>query len=510
MKSVPKQNSITPEPRLLSNATLDQLPKLVAIPGYDRHKVTAGIVHIGVGSFHRAHEALFVDRCLHLSGQQEWGIIGVGLGEGEQKVEKARAITSQDGLYTLVEYASDGGIEARVVGSILDYLYAPLQAETVLDRLSRQSTRIVSLTITEGGYNIDETTGRFSLATPAIQQDLTSPHQPRTAFGYIVESLARRRAAGLGGFTVLSCDNLRSNGVVARKAIMGFAEARDAELAAWINQTVSFPNSMVDRIAPTVGPAEKRRANEFTGIEDATPVIAESFIQWVLEDKFVAGRPSFEQVGVEMRDDVERFEAIKGRLLNASHMMLSYPALMCGYRLVDAALQEPVIANYLNVFMEDDVIPLVEGPVGVSLQAYRRQVLERFSNPAIGDQLLRIAHNGVAKLPTFLSETLTQLLSRGGNFERVAVCLASFERYLTGRDSSNTSLVVEEPHLTDRDRSLLKSDDPLAVLKLSPFETLGLFLNEAFKEVFLTTQKRLAQDGPMAALAFAANARGPK
>jgi mannitol 2-dehydrogenase len=509
MHSVPKQDG-SHERRSLSNATVNQLPKLVAVPGYDRCKVAAGIVHIGVGSFHRAHEALFVDRCLHLPGQEHWGIIGVGLGEGKQKVEKARAIKSQDGLYTLIEYASAGGIEARVVGSILDYLYAPLQTETVLDRLAHQNTRIVSLTITEGGYNIDEATGEFSLANPVIQQDLASPHQPRTAFGFIVEGLARRRAAGLGGFTVLSCDNLRGNGAIARKAILGFAEVRDAQLAEWIDQSVSFPNSMVDRIAPTVGPAEKRRANEFTGIEDAAPVIAESFIQWVLEDKFVAGRPSFQRVGVEMRDDVERFEAVKGRLLNASHMMLSYPALMCGYRLVDEALQESVIASYLIAFMEDDVIPLIEGPVGVSLLAYKHQVLERFSNPAVGDQLLRIAHNGIVKLPTFLSKTLTQLLSRGGNFERVALCLASFEHYLTALDSSDMSLVKEEPHLTDRDRSLIGSNDPIAILKLSAFETLGLFSSGAFKESFLMARRRLNQDGPIAALTFAANARGPR
>jgi mannitol-1-phosphate/altronate dehydrogenase len=510
MKSVPEQaNGSTQRPRL-SNATIGRLPEHVAIPDYDRHKIAAGIVHIGVGSFHRAHEALFVDRCLHLPGHDKWGIIGVGLGEGEQKVEKARAIKSQDGLYTLIEYASDGGIKTRVVGSILDYFYAPSQTEGVLDRLAHRNTRIVSLTITEGGYNIDEVTGTFDLSNSAVLHDLAVPHRPRSAFGFIVQGLARRRAAGLGGFTVLSCDNLRSNGAIARKAILGFAEAHDAELAEWIDQFVSFPNSMVDRIAPTVGSAEKLRANRLTGIDDATPAIAESFLQWVLEDKFVAGRPGFDQVGVEIRDDVESFEAIKGRLLNASHMMLSYPALMCGYRLVDEALREPVIVRYLDAFMEDDVIPLIKGPVGVSLQAYKRQVLERFSNPAIGDQLLRIAHDGIAKLPTFLSKTLTQLLSRGGNFERVALCLASFERYLTGQDYSSASLTVEEPHLTDLDRSLIGSTDPIAVLRLAPFRALGLFSNEAFTKVFQIAKRRLADEGPTAALAFAANARGAK
>jgi len=505
-----RQNQGSGEETPLSNATLDRLPKTVAIPGYDRAKISAGIVHFGVGNFHRAHEALFVDRCLHLSGQEGWGIVGVGLGEGIDKQAKARVVKAQDGLYTLTEYAPDGSVEMRVIGALLDYFYAPSEAEAILNRLAHPDTRIISLTITEGGYNIDESTKEFVLANPAVQRDLAEPRHPRTAFGFIVEGLARRRSTGLGGLTVLSCDNLRSNGVVAHRAIGSFARARDEALAAWIENFVSFPNSMVDRIAPTVGGEEKRRANELTGIADATPVVAESFIQWVLEDNFVAGRPAFDQVGVEMRNDVERFEAIKGRLLNASHMMLSYPALACGYRFVDEALREPAVAAYLDAFMEVDVIPLIEAeaPTGVSLQAYKLQVLSRFSNPAMGDQLLRIAHNGVAKLPIFLSKTLTQLLSRGGAFERVALCLASFERYLIGRDCNEKALVVDEPHLMDHDRRLLGSGDPLAVLKLSPFEALELPSSEAFKEAFLQARRRLANEGPIAALAFAASARG--
>jgi len=488
----------------LSSATVAHLPDTVAIPAYDRRAVSTGIVHIGVGNFHRAHQALYIDRCLHLPGQHGWGIVGVGLGDGPDKRDKARAFTAQNGLYTLTEYAPDGGVETRVIGALLDYLHAPTQTEAVLDRLAHPNTRIVSLTITEGGYNLDEATGAFVLSTPAVRRDLADPHRPRTAFGFIVEALARRRAAGLGGFTLLSCDNLRSNGRVARKAVLSFAKARDEDLAAWIDTAVRFPNSMVDRIAPTVSPEERRRVNERTGIEDALPVIAESFIQWVVEDTFIAGRPALDRVGVQLRDDIERFEAIKGRVLNASHMMLSYPALLCGYRLVHEAMGQPAIAAYLEAFMDADVIPLIEGPEGVSLQAYKRHILERFANPAIGDQLLRIAGNGVAKLPIFLSTTLAQLVERGGGYARVALCLACFARYLTGRDLQGGPLVVDEPLLTDRDRALLASGDPLAVLRLSAFAALGLSSSAAFKDAFLAARARLAAEGPMAALAFAA------
>lgn len=490
----------------LSDATLQQLPAGVTVPSYDRSGVTAGIVHIGVGNFHRAHQALYVDRCLHLPGHEHWGIVGVGLGDGADKIEKARAIRSQDMLYTLTEYASDGRVEVQVIGAIIGYLHAPSNLEAVLARLAQPETRIVSLTITEGGYNIDQATGEFDLANIDVRRDLATPARPRTAFGVIVEGLARRRAAGTGGFTVLSCDNLRGNGAVCRTAILGFAQARDAALAAWIEASVSFPNSMVDRIAPTVGPEERRRANALAGIDDATPVIGESFIQWVIEDRFIAGRPAFDKVGVQLRDDVEQFEAIKGRMLNASHMMLSYPALMCGYRLVDEAMRQPVVSRYLEAFLDKDVIPLVEGPVGVSLHDYRSMVLERFANPAVGDQLLRIAQNGVAKLPVFLTKTLMQLLAQEGPFERTAHCLASFAIYLGGRDLNGGTLAVDEPLLTDRDRDMLASGDPLAVLKLSPFETLDLATQEGFQAAFFEARRRLAEDGPLAALAFAAAA----
>ena len=490
----------------LSNATLVEVPSHVSRFGYDRSRLRPGIVHIGVGNFFRAHEALYVDRCLHLPGQEAWAIVGVGLGDGPGKKEKAEAIRSQDGLYTLTEYSPDGTVSTRVIGSLIEYLHAPAETEAVFDRLASPDTRIVSLTITEGGYNIDETTKEFVLAEQSVQHDLTHSTTPKTAFGFIVEGLARRCVNGLNGLTVLSCDNLRSNGDVARTAVLAFARARDATLASWIEEHVSFPNSMVDRIAPSVGRAERARANAQTGVEDETPVIGESFTQWVMEDEFIAGRPAFDQVGVQLRNDVEKFEAIKGRLLNASHMMLSYPALMCGYRLVDEALRQPAIAAYLDAFMDKDVIPLLKGPDGVSLEDYKRQILERFANPAIGDQLLRIAQNGIAKLPVFLSKTLSELLDRGGAFERVALCLACFEHYLHGHDLQGSTFPVDEPHLTTEDKALLQSQDPLAVLKLSPFKALQLFADDVFIKAFLAARKHLASRGPVAALRFAAEA----
>ncbi|PVE50613.1 mannitol dehydrogenase family protein [Rhizobium rhizogenes] len=488
------------KPTTLSNETLTKIAAPVRTPRYDRSKVSAGIVHIGVGNFFRAHEALYVEKCLELPGQQTWGIVGVGLGDGADKKAKVEAVNSQDGLYTLTEFAPDGAASVRVVGSLLKFLHGPSSPKKVLEQLASPETKIVSLTITEGGYNIDEATNEFVLSNADVQHDLANPQQPKTAFGFIVEALAARKSSGLNGFTVLSCDNLRSNGKVAKKAVVAFARARSPELAQWIEANVSFPNSMVDRIAPSVGPAEVQKVNQLSGIQDLTPVTGETFSQWVVEDEFIAGRPAFEQVGVELRDDVEMFEAMKGRLLNASHMMLSYPALMCGFRIVDEAMREPAVVDYLSTFLEKDVMPIVEGPRGVDLNEYKRNIIARFENPAIGDTLIRIANNGAAKLPIFLSKSLGIVLGQGGMYERFALCFAAFEQYLKGSDVSGGALSVDEPNLTADDKALLSSSDPLAVMKISAFAPIGLAENEAFVTVFSDMKKRLHRDGAIAAL----------
>jgi mannitol-1-phosphate/altronate dehydrogenase len=479
----------------LNARTLNSLPANVRVPSYDRIKLKSGIAHIGVGNFHRAHEALFVERCLNLGEDLEWGIVGIGLGVGSSSANKATNLKAQDCLYTLTEYAPDGSATSSVIGAIVEYLHAPDDLDAAVLRMADPAIRIVSLTITEGGYNIDEASGAFDLANPAVVADLAAPAQAKTPFGLIVAALALRRARGSGGFTILSCDNLRSNGAVAKKAVLGFAGAVDAELAAWIGSNCSFPNSMVDRIAPNVGRKEMERANELSGIADKVPVIGESFIQWVVEDAFVAGRPDFGRAGVQLRSDVDRFEAMKGRLLNASHMMLSYPALLCGYRLVDEAMEDPDLVGYLDAFMSHDVIPLVVGPEGVSLDAYRRQVIERFSNKAVGDQLLRIAHNGIAKLPIFLSRTLVEINEHNGDFARVALCLASFQAYLRGDGLGQPALPVDEPMLTHADAASLASQDPLALLKISAFRSLGLDRSARFSEAFSTTVGRLQTMG---------------
>ncbi|OXI43832.1 mannitol dehydrogenase family protein [Burkholderia aenigmatica] len=410
--------------RLSEGLVLDADLPLVT-PSYDRRLVTAGIAHIGVGNFHRAHEAFYVDRCLAMPGQESWGICGIGLGSSRSAMEKAVALQDQDCLYTLAELASDGRTCNRIIGALVEYMHAPADPESVLKKLADPAIKIVSLTITEGGYNFDESSGEFMLESPDVARDLAGG-VPRTAFGFIVESLRRRRAANLPAFTVVSCDNLRQNGNTARRAILAFAKSVDAVLADWIAENVAFPNSMVDRIVPTVTAEVREHVNAMTGIDDQVPVVAETFTQWVIEDKFSNGRPKFEAVGVELRDDVEAYEAIKGRMLNASHMLISFSSLLLGYRLVHEAMGDSEIVELLTTFLTCDVEPLISAPAGVSLSSYRSQIVARFSNSAVGDQLLRVAHDGASKVPVFHTKTLRDLVREGADVRRETLLLASF------------------------------------------------------------------------------------
>ena len=317
----------------LSNATLARLEPLVDVPRYDRSALRGGIVHFGVGNFHRVHLAPYVDDALRSAFDPAWGIVGVGLTDGPAATAKAASYKAQDGLYTVTECAPDGSAAIRVIGAMVEYIHASADPEAVLARLAHPDARIVSLTITEGGYNIRESNGAFMLDSPDVAHDLAGG-PPRAVFGFVVEALARRRAAGLPGFTVASCDNLRGNGDTSRKAIVSFARARDPALADWIDREVDFPNSMVDRIAPHVGEAERLALNARSGVDDALPAKAERFNQWICEDRFRHGRPDFEAVGVQFSDDVAAYLALKGRMLNACHMLMSYPAVLSGYRLV--------------------------------------------------------------------------------------------------------------------------------------------------------------------------------
>lgn len=477
-----------------SEEALPGANRSVIRPGYDRRAVRPGVAHFGVGNFHRTHEAVYLDRCLHLPGNEGWGIVGIGTSDGAAARAKAEAFRRQDCLYTVTELAPDGTSQSRVIGAMVRYLHAPSDPEAVLVQLSDPELRIVSLTVTEGGYLVDETTGRLLSQQPEQQDGLTDD-RPQTVFGYLVQALRRRREAGVAPFTVVSCDNVRHNGDTARKVVLAVARSVDPDLASWIEESVAFPNSMVDRIAPYVSAADRERLNAITGIEDAMPAMSESYLQWVVEDRFPAGRPDLGAVGVELRDDVEVYESVKGRLLNASHVLLSYPALLVGHRLVHDAMADVRVRGLVETFMARDVIPLLEGPAGVSLEAYKDLIVERFANPAVDDQLIRIATDGSAKIPVFHATTISEMLERGRDVRREAFLLACYRRYLGDVDDRGAPLGATEPSLSAEDRREIDAPDGLGLLRIGAFAGLKLEQHAEFAEAFLHFGKSLGTVG---------------
>ena len=354
---------------VLTGENLAQLNADVSLPRYDRHHVTTGIVHIGVGNFHRSHQAMYIDTLMNSGAAMDWGICGIGLQPSNSEMRDVLA--AQDGLYTLVLRHSDGTWEARVIGSIVEYLFAPDDPEAAIEKMAAPATRIVSLTITEGGYNLDAVTGEFNSSDEPVVADLRPGAVPRTVFGLVTEALARRRERGIPAFSVLSCDNIQGNGHVSQRAFTAFARLRDRELADWMTRHVRFPNCMVDRITPQTTETDRAELSRRFGIDDQWPVLCEPFTQWVLEENFADGLPPLEDAGVQIVSDVEPYELMKLRLLNASHQALCYPGYLVGYRLVHDVTTDPLFARYLLDYMTNEAIPTLRPVPGVDLVALR-------------------------------------------------------------------------------------------------------------------------------------------
>ncbi|MGC3871720.1 mannitol dehydrogenase family protein [Halomonas sp. GXIMD04776] len=424
----------------LSNATFDRLDPQVAVPAYDRRQVTPGIIHFGVGGFHRAHQAMYLDDLMNRGEALDWGIIGVGVMPGDRRMQKALA--TQDYLYSLLVKHSDGHYDARVIGSMIDYLFAPDDPQAVIESMADPAIRIVSLTVTEGGYNFHPVTGEFNVDNPDVQHDLTNPSAPRTSFGLITEALKRRRERGQAPFTVMSCDNIQGNGHVARKMFTAYARHRDAGLGTWIEAEVPFPNAMVDRITPVTTASDIEELASRFDLEDAWPVVCEPFTQWVLEDRFAAGRPAFEEVGVQLVEDVEPYELMKLRLLNASHQALGYFGYLAGYRYAHEVCQDPLFVDFLLGYMAHEATPTLAPVPGVDLEAYRHTLIRRFANPQIKDTLARLCAESSDRIPKWLVPVIREQLARDGEIHRTAAVVASWARYAEGVDEQGEPIEV--------------------------------------------------------------------
>ena len=466
---------------------------------YNRNAVKAGILHIGVGNFHRAHEEFFTNRLLEDADQQEWGIHGAMLLPGDERLY--HALKKQNGEYTLTVCGRDGKDEVYHIGSLVQLDWAVENPEAILSAIADKQIRIITLTITEGGYNIEKSTGEFIMNNPAVQHDLLEPHTPQTTFGYVAEGLRRRKAAGNGPVTILSCDNLQHNGNTARKAFTTFIKAQDAELAAWVEENVTFPNSMVDRITPATRPEDIIRLNSKNGTTDEAPVYCEDFIQWVIEDKFIAGRPAWERVGAEFTDDVTAYENMKLSLLNASHTLLSYPSFLSGYRKVDDAMHDDRIARFVRTFMDKDITPYVPAPGNTDLELYKQTLIERFGNRTVSDQIARLCFDGISKFPVYVMPNLIKMIADNADMTRVAYLIAAYRHYLKYKvDDKGQAFDIAEPWMTKSDEQLIASDEPLDFLALSAFQSTDLKKADTFVKTYLKMVGEISQHGAMSVL----------
>ncbi len=408
---------------------------------YDRSAVTPGIVHLGIGAFHRAHMAVYVDDLL--GTDPTWGIIGASL----RRPDTRDALAPQDFLYTLA-VRGGAGTTTRVIGSILDVLDARTQRDALLATMADPRIRIISLTVTEKGYCHDPATRKLDARHPDIVHDLATPSAPVSAPGLLVRALEMRRRAGVAPFTVLCCDNLPANGETTASVVTGFAALRDPDLAAYIEQNVAFPSTMVDRIVPATSEDDRKFIFQATGLWDAWPVVTEPFTQWVIEDRFPGGRPAFETVGAELMSDVKPFELMKLRMLNGSHSTIAYLGYLAGYQFVNEAIADPAFRALVHGLMSEEVMPTLPAGVG-DVAAYRDALLERFANPALKHRTWQIAMDGSQKLPQRLLGTIRDRLGRNLPVTRAALGVAAWMRYVTGIGEGGDAIEVKDPARPD-------------------------------------------------------------
>lgn len=474
------------------------------LPTYNRTNIKEGIVHLGVGGFHRAHLGVYQDDLMENHGVTDWAICGVGLQPFDAAMRDA--LVPQDGLFTLIE-RSAAGSRARVIGSITSYLFAPDSPQTVISKMAHDDTRIVSMTITESGYFYNENTHQLEADHPDIVADLKGDLEvPRTTYGYLYASLQKRFDAGKLPYTVLSCDNMQGNGTITGNMLKSFAKFRSPKIADWIAEHGAFPNSMVDRITPRTTDADKQSLEQTFGVQDSWPVVTEPFKQWVVEDKFALGRPAFEKVGVQVvknKHEVEEFEAHKLRLLNASHTAMAYMAYLGGFEYVHEVIENPVFNSFIRNMMHEEVKPLLPTIPGVDINKYIDKLLERFANPTIMDQISRLTLNGSGKLPQFIMPSVAeQIMANTHNLRRLTLVVASWFRYLHGVNEQGKPYNIDDPMAEDlKARALQGGSNPYPLIDVKNLFGDDLRNDKIFMDELTAALKSLHEEGAMATIA---------
>jgi len=418
---------------------LSSLPADVAVPAYDRGKVGVGIVHLGIGAFHRAHQLEYTDDVL-ASGDTEWGVCGVDLLGPDVR----NKLMPQELLYSLSQMSGDSK-KHRIIGALRELMVGPEDPAALVERMCDPAIRIVSITVTEKGYCHDPASGDLNFEHPMIKADLANPDRPSSIVGYITAALGRRRDAGTPPFTVLSCDNLFQNGKIIRRVVLAFAKAVNPDLAAWIEENVAFPCTMVDRITPATTPTDIAEVQAGLGVADGWPIVCEPFKQWVIEDHFPLGRPAWETAGAEIVEEVDPYEYMKLRLLNGSHSALAYLGSLAGYETISRCMEDPAYVTFMRKLMDEDVTPTLQMPEGVDVGAYKDSLVERFVNPAIKHLTRQIAMDGSQKLPNRTLGPVRERLAAGAPVDHLALVVAAWMRYATGVDEQGIQFEVNDP-----------------------------------------------------------------
>ncbi|PYC46353.1 mannitol dehydrogenase [Litorivita pollutaquae] len=481
----------------LSNASLRQLAPALRVPQYDRSALRAGIVHIGLGNFHRAHQAWYLHRLFDAGLNHDWAIIGAGVRASD--AAQREKLLAQDYLTTLIEL-DPAGKSAEICGSMIDFLPVEEGNGPLIAKMADPAIRIVSLTVTEGGYFIDPATGGFNAGDPDIAYDAAHPAAPRTAFGAIIAALKLRRDAGAGPFTCMSCDNLQGNGAVMRQTVISLARLSDADLADWIDAHCCFPNSMVDCIVPATGPKEIAMAEGF-GLRDAAPVTHENYRQWVIEDAFCSGRPDWDKVGATFSPRVQDFEAMKIRILNGGHQIIAVPAQILGIDTVAGAMAHAGIRALLHKVVTEEVAPHVDAVPDMTPVAYLDLIDRRFSNPEISDTTRRVAFDGSSRHPGFIVPSIRDGLAAGLPVDGLALVAASWARYCTGTREDGSRIAPNDPHWSELNICAKTAETaPLKWLGMSRYYG-DLGEEKAFADAFCDWLLQIHAEGIEAAIA---------